>query len=317
MARLMGDESHAGTGIHDDHGKLRRATVDAVEVGDLRPGVRSEQFVQPPQRIYRAVDRNAVAPRRLFTGQVENPNHYIVEPSLFVNVVGIDGPGEVMDVLGVEPNALSPGPTYAAPSLLPTPSSPGGREEGGIPLPLVVDAQVRIGRRPFPPWIAFNRHARRPNNLIFRQVERHIVRRELAVELARRQERPILPPVPVVHHHSRVPLRKVVPATTTPLSPRYGTEPGEPRDLHRRRISGRQRLRQGETHDGRVGSVRIFWCHRCAVDDTPLDPLERERGIGQVVEPSPSLDAVPIGPPRTGTKGVQVKMKVEVRQDLG
>src|SRR5207247_9363591 len=76
------------------------------------------------------------------------------------------------------------------------------------------------GRGGPPSRITFDGHARGADHLVRRQIQRHVVRRELAVELPRRIQRMRLPPVPVVHHDFRIPLREVEAPPPPPLAPR-------------------------------------------------------------------------------------------------
>ena len=88
-----------------------------------------------------------------------------------------------------------------------------------IVIALIVDSTA-ADRRFFPTRVTFDRHAGRTHHLIRREVQRHVVRRKLSIELTRRIQRMVLPAVPVVDHHFRIPLREIEPPATPALPPR-------------------------------------------------------------------------------------------------
>ncbi len=73
-----------------------------------------------------------------------------------------------------------------------------------------------------PPRIAFQRHAGGADHLIRGQVERHVERSELAVELTRRIQRVRFPAVAVVDHDLGIPLREIEAPALAALAARQG-----------------------------------------------------------------------------------------------
>src|SRR2546426_7075128 len=107
-----------------------------------------------------------------------------------------------MHLLGVEADAFAPRhhhPTPPPPHV-PTPRGRGDVGTWGVVVALIIDREAGVRLSALPPRIPFHRHAGRADHLIRRQIERDIVARELAVELARGIERVVLPAVPVVYH---------------------------------------------------------------------------------------------------------------------
>src|SRR5207249_1374690 len=121
-----------------------------------------------------------------------------------------------MDLLGVEAHALAARRHHSAPE-------PCGGGPAPVPVALIIDPELRVGLGVLPPRIAFDRHAGGTDHLVLGEVERHVVRRELAVELTGRIKRMVLPSEAVVDRHLRIPLREIEPPAASPLAPR---EPG-------------------------------------------------------------------------------------------
>src|SRR2546425_3825621 len=86
-----------------------------------------------------------------------------------------------------------------------------------VPVALIIDREAGVRLSALPPRIPFHRHSGRADDLVGRQIERDVVARELAVELARGIERVVLPAVPAVHHDLGIPLREVAAAPLASL----------------------------------------------------------------------------------------------------
>ena len=149
---------------------------------------------------------------------------------------------------------------------------------------LVIDSCAAIDVCPFPARISFNRHTRRPNHLIFGQVERNVVGREFTVELAGRIQRVILPAVFVVHDDFGIPLREVEATASTSLAARQGRGPSLPIDVCDERIARGKRPREGPMRDRRVGRMGVIRFPRHAHHRRCRNPLERVIGVFQVLE---------------------------------
>src|SRR5205809_869570 len=115
---------------------------------------------------------DALSPRRAVSRQVENPHHDVSLASLLVHVLRVEREREVMDLLGMEVHAFAAGRHRAA---------PGAGRSAPVPVALIIDAELWVGLGVVPPRIAFDRNAGGTDHLIFGEVERHVVGRELAV----------------------------------------------------------------------------------------------------------------------------------------
>src|SRR5256885_11116043 len=87
--------------------------------------------------------------------------------------------------------------------------TPGSREGGAVPWALIVDPEILVGLRVVPARVSLHRTPSGADYLVLWEIERDVVRGELAVKLASRIERMVFPAVAVVHHHLGIPLREV------------------------------------------------------------------------------------------------------------
>ena len=223
VADFMDDEAQPGRAVHHHHRELGAAPFDAVHVGERGPGKLPVQRVEPREGCLRVAHGDPPAPRRAVLRQVEHTHHHVAVAPFVVHVARVEREGEMMDLLGVEMDALACGRHGAAPRP-PVPRP--------VPAALIIDPQPRIGLGVLPPRVAFDDHAGGPDDLVLGQVEQHVVRRELAVELARGIERVVLPSPPVVHHDLGIPLREIEASSLAPLAPREGRGPRPPIALH-------------------------------------------------------------------------------------
>src|SRR6185312_10879600 len=228
--------------------------------------------------------------------------------ALLVEVVGVEGEGEVMDLLGPETD------TFAPRGHLPTLTR---RAWCVVPIALIIDLERGVSLRFLPARIPFYRHAGRADHLVLWQVEHHVIGRELAVELASRIERVVFPAVPVVHHHLGIPLREVEAPALASLAPWEGGWARLPVDLDRERIAGGEGPRQGPVRDGRVGGIRIIGSQRLARHGRVGDPLEGIVRVLHVLKSLAPLGRVGGGPAGAGAERVQVLVHVEVAQRVG
>ncbi len=301
VSHLVHDEAEPRAAVHHHHGKLGAAPFDAVHVRDLRPGELAVERVEPGERHLGALHRHAFSPRRAVTGLVQHAHDHVAVTTLFIAIVGIQREREVVHIFGVEPDALTPGSRLGAP-----------RTAHPVPRTLVVDRST-TDRRPFPARIAFHRYARRSDHLVLDEVEDHVVARELAVELARRIERMVLPAVLVVHDDLRIPLREIEAPALPSLAPRQRRGPSLPRDLHHHRVAGRECARERPVGNRRVGCVRVIGHPERRL----RDPLERVIGVLETLKALSPLSRVHRGPAGGGAKRVQVLVHVEVVQRGG
>src|SRR5829696_1931980 len=91
-----------------------------------------------------------------------------------------------------------------------------------IELPLIIDRLARELVRLLPTGITADSNARGADHLVRCNIEIYGKRPELAVKLARRIQRAFLPAIAVVHHHLRIPLRKVETTSLPSLPARSG-----------------------------------------------------------------------------------------------
>jgi hypothetical protein len=215
-----------------------------------------------------------------------------------------------MDALSVEPHALPP-------RRLPAPEAPEAPGPGSVPVALIIDPQSRVGLGVLPPWVPCDRDAGRAYHLVHGQVQSHVVRRELAVELARRIQRVRFPTEPIVHDDLGIPLREVEAPTLPPLASRQGRRPRLPVDLDHERVPRSERPRQHPVRHRRVRSERIVGLLRRALHARPGDPLECVVGVLQVLEAVPALVAVGGRPAGPGSERIEVLVHVEVAQHVG
>src|SRR5204863_470476 len=158
------------------------AAFDAVHVGERRPGKLSVQRVEPRERHLRVACGDPPSPRRAILRQVQYPHHDIAVAPFVVHVARVEREGEMMDLLGVEMDALASGRYRATPR-------PGSGGACPVPAALVIDPEPRIGLGALPSRVALDHHAGGTDDLVLRKVEHYVVRRELAVALTRRIER--------------------------------------------------------------------------------------------------------------------------------
>ena len=112
VARFMDDESQIRGIVHDHHRELGAASpLDPVHIGELRPGGRPVQRIEPGERRYGALQRHAVsaAPGAGVAPLIEHPHHDVAVASFLVDVIRVEREGEVVDLLGVEVHAFAAG----------------------------------------------------------------------------------------------------------------------------------------------------------------------------------------------------------------
>src|SRR2546427_13196168 len=85
--------------------------------------------------------------------------------------------------------------------------TPGSRERGAVPLALIVDPEILVGFRLVPARVSLHRNPSGADYLVLWQIQRDVVRGELAVKLASRIERVVFRAVAVVHPHLGMPRR--------------------------------------------------------------------------------------------------------------
>ena len=305
MAHLVQDQAEPGAAVHHHHRELGPAALDAVHVGQLRPGERPVQRVEPGERRHGAADRYSVPPGLAILRLVQHAHHHGAVTPLFIDVLRVEREGEMVDIFGEEAHAFPP---FRLPA-------PGTRGPGPVPFALVIDPQRRVGLRALPPGISLDRYARRADHLVGGQVQRHVVRRELAVELARGIERVRFPTVPVVHHNLGVPLREVEAPPLPSLTPWQRRGPRLPVELQHQRVPRGERPRQRPVRHRRIGREGIAGHHdRRARHPRRGDPFEGVVRILEVLEPLPAFRLVRCRPARPGSERVEILVHVEVPQ---
>src|SRR5437016_3382324 len=197
---------------------------------------------------------------------------------------------------------------------LPSRITTGSRERGAVPVALILDPERRVGLRVVPTRVAFHRDAGGADHLVLGEVESDVEGGELAVELAPRVKRVVLPAVAVVHHHFGIPLREIEAPALAPLASRQGGRARLPVDLHRQRVAGNEGPRQGPVRDGRVGGIRVVGSPCRAHDGRAGDALERVVRVLQVLKPLALLGRIGGGPAGAGPEGIEVLVDVEIAQ---
>ncbi len=279
-----------------------------MHVGELGPLIRPEQRVEPGERHDGVPDGDPLPPGGSVARLVQHTHHRVAVPTLLVQIVRVEGEGEMVDVLGSEADAFAP--RGHLPTLM----------RGAwcvVPIPLIIDSECGVGLRFFPARVAFHRDARGADHLVLWQVEQHVVGGELAVELASRIERVVFPAVTVVHHDLGIPLREIEAPAPAPLAPRQGGRARLPVDFDGERVAGGERPRQRPVGDGRVAGIRVIGSERLAHQRRARDPLERVVRVLHVLKPLALLGRVGGGPAGAGAERVQVLVHVEVTQRIG
>ncbi len=226
VAELVDDQPLVGGAVVDHHRELGAAAFDPVHVGDLRPAERAVELVQPGQRVLGALDRDPT-PALLVAGLIEHVDGDVAEVAALVAIVRVHRHGEVVHLLGVPADLLSP--------LFRSLARVRRRSAGSVVVTLVFDRTARCLIRVLPAGIATDRHAGGTHDLVGREVEVHQERAELAVELAGGIQRVLLPAEAVVDHDLGIPLGEIEPAPLPPLPARHRRRPGVP--LHVTRSS--------------------------------------------------------------------------------
>src|SRR5256884_2410060 len=213
VPRLVHDEADRCAPVHDHHGELGPATLDAVHVGELGPLILPEQRVEPRERQDGVLDGLPLPPGGAVARLIQHPHHRLTIAPLLVDVVRIERESEMMDVFGPKADALpARSDTHRR--------TPGSRERGAVPLALIVDPEILVRFRVVPARVSLHRNPSSADYLVLWQIEHDVERGELAVELATRIERMVFPAVAVVHHHLGIPLREVEAPPLAPLAPR-------------------------------------------------------------------------------------------------
>ena len=121
----------------------------------------------------------------------------------------------------------------------------------------------------------------------------------------------------IVDHHLGIPLGEVESPATPSLPPRHGRGARVPFHLDRERLARRERRRELEAHDRAVRGEGIQWCDELPGDAHVAHMIEREVGLGEVVEPAPPLDRIGIRPAGAGPERIQVEVQRERRERIG
>ncbi|MBP2648764.1 MAG: hypothetical protein H6Q77_2388 [Gemmatimonadetes bacterium] len=295
-----------------------------MDVGELRPRERAEELSQPVERDLRALHGDAPAPALLVARLIEHVHQRLLEPAAFVAIVGRHRQREMMHRLGVPQHPLVAGRQRGgveigegAITILPRAGATHLALHRGVGLDPVLHRSRAVLVGAGPPRVATYRHARRAEHLVLGHVDLDAEGAELAIELARRDQRMLFPSVPVVHHHLGIPLGEVVMPSLPPLPAGDGGESRVPVHLDHHRVAGCERRRQREPHDGAVGRQRIAGGHGAAHDPHVAHVVVRVVGILEVVEPPPPFHRVHVAPARAWPEGIEVQVQREGPQRIG
>jgi hypothetical protein len=322
VATLVQDEPLRRRAVHHEHRELGSPSLDPVHSRELRPGVRAEGPLQPVERHTSTVHYHAVAPRGFVAWLVQHVYGHAVPhrqarsgrgglahvPAALIAVSWRRRPAEVVYVPREEPNLL--------PALLRS-----GHFEASLGWSVVcvgLACHFAPAKSLGPARVSLHEHTRGTHDLILGQVQRHVERAKLAVELAGGHQWVWLPAEPVVDGDARIPVSEIQVSAASALPPGHGGVTRFPFEAHNDRIRWRQRLGQLESDDRTIRRAGVLGFHTRPVDrgsrGEPLVGVVRLRELLEADAPFPLVHRAPC---RAWPERVEVLMHVQLAQRVG